>query len=448
IFYMKDTSFVKIKNTKKYITSDVQPITINNDKLVIVNRDQSIIIDFKKYFNGNTDFLQPFYLEKVNELLDAIVFGRAYDPVSGKLSFSTIQGIFVYDSIGNLQNHLTKESGLLTNTSFNLGFDNYSNLWVASDKGVSCIYINSPFTLLTKAEGVGESNLSISEYKNSIYLSSMTTIKKLDKTTRKFVTIHSDLNNFNQLIFPIADDSILFLSSDRSIYYTFGNSLRKLLDFNITLNLCSHPRFPNRLFFGTIDGEYFVDLTFSDKKIIASIPQKIPKTIGMVNGSIVDSSGNLWISTYFNGIYKVNFTKDTFSVLQFDTLRGLPEISSNIVFYDKYKKEILFATKQGIYKYDSKADSIVKHPEFSQLFFDKHPAEVSNITVRQKKILVTSKAGIIAFVQQGNKLVCDSISYKHMAPSLFTGSKNLVDHTGSEWITTLNYVVCYSPWLD
>ncbi|WP_027003626.1 SpoIIE family protein phosphatase [Hugenholtzia roseola] len=100
---------------------------------------------------------------------------RAY--VSTRLSASQIavgttrDGLFVIDNQGNIQLHLTKETGLQSSTIYDLFLDSEKNLWLATDLGIDCVHLGYPFWQISDLDGmVGQGlNLSLDPKRNFIY---------------------------------------------------------------------------------------------------------------------------------------------------------------------------------------------------------------------------------------------------------------------------------------
>ncbi len=92
---------------------------------------------------------------------------------TNEIAVATLRdGVFITDFEGNIKLHLNKENILQSNTIYDLFLDKQHNLWLATDNGISCVYLNVPYSTIGENQNAAGKGLTVDYSKNynKIYL--------------------------------------------------------------------------------------------------------------------------------------------------------------------------------------------------------------------------------------------------------------------------------------
>ena len=136
---------------------------------------------------------------------------------------------------------------------------------------------------------------------------------------------------------------------------------REIISDN-TNTFCLSTQHPGRVYAGSSEGDLFILELSANNWQINGPPNKVEGRIMEMKENV---HGSLWISTRYNGVYKLDWppetTEYTFDqnpvVNHYDTLSGLPDVSYNAVF--KAHEDIYFSTNSGIYQFDQQEHKFI-----------------------------------------------------------------------------------------
>ncbi len=280
---------------------------------------------------------------------------------NGSYAFPTAgHGCFIVDKLGNVRQWLSKKRGLSSDVILGCYVDREGSLWMASENGISRLEISSPLRVFNQQSGISESIDRVVYHHGQLYVAANNGVFYLQEISSEpekkdyYFQKIEEINHQTRDI--IAKGKFLLAGNFNGTYQIDPNHRVQALIPENTADLCPSQLDTNRVYVGSTFGNLyalqFVNTQWKAEKSSVTLEGRIMKIVENPNGS-------LWISTRYNGVYRIDwapsntsrtFDKD-YTLTYYDTLHGLPEISYNVVF--QVKSEAYFSTQAGIYRFNS-----------------------------------------------------------------------------------------------
>ena len=202
LFTLSNGKFSSVLGTENFKTKKqtIYGVFEKDNGLVIITRKSGIY------------FLKSGVLEKINhdnELISKTTIYRAISLSSGGYALATYDGILLLNEELNVEQHISRDNGLITNNVRSLYEDFEGNLWAGTNDGISKIRLKSGIRYFDKS--VSKINSTISRLKffnNKIYLATETGLSVLK----------TDVKNRRQIFEPILKDQIKTQVWDLLVY--------------------------------------------------------------------------------------------------------------------------------------------------------------------------------------------------------------------------------------
>ena len=328
-----------------------------DNKILLVNANKGLLlfdVEITTPFNSNSN---KVFLE--NRIYKGITLS------TGDYAMATLtSGLFIVDGkTGKIKQRLGKKHGLISDVLFNVYEDSHGSIWVGSDNGISKIDWASPFRRFNEHNGLTERVRSVS-YQNNKFLVDSKGLYQLEK---KEGTIGSNepyfkkiegIDNSIKFIIPIEKDLLAFNSE--FIYRINENNQAQLVkkeNWALT-SLIKSSKDNSKIYAGTLEGKFF-ECSFLNnqwsKKFIFQID-------GGIEAIVEQPNGDLWLQTYFKGLYYANKKPDAqaleFIIKKYDTLAGLPTMTYNFPYYIENKTYV--TTQEGMYFFNKNNQAFEK----------------------------------------------------------------------------------------
>lgn len=280
-------------------------------------------------------------------------------------------GIYVINASGEVLVHLNTQNHLESNTVLGMDLDWQGRLWVAMNKGISCIDFNYPLQFVTeRKQDIGVVNAS-ALYNNDLYLGT-------NQGVYRYSNAGDDISNLKLNEFVLLPESTGHVWS------------LEVIDGQL---LCGHNTGTFRIEkdemvrISRIGGGYnFKKLVAKGQELLIQstytsliLYRKNEKGLwsffrrlrGFQEPSrfiSIDPFGNIWVNhSHKKEIYKMRFG-DNFRkpvvVQNYGKKEGLPADLGFHVF--EFYKRIVFTSTEGIYTYDDLKDTIVPYNKLNQ----------------------------------------------------------------------------------
>jgi ligand-binding sensor domain-containing protein/DNA-binding CsgD family transcriptional regulator len=340
--------------------------------------NQSLIVTVTKgLFLMDESGIRPWQTE-------ASSFLSAYQPycgiqlTDGRYAIGTSQnGLIIIDREGIPVMHLNHENGLQNNTILSIYQDIQQNLWLGLDNGIDYAIINSPFSTIRSVEGIEGTGYTSIIHQNNLYLGTNQglfytpwTAKSKGLAAEKFKPVENtigqiwSLNKLGNEVIVGQHKGAFYLKENEAIPFSATQGAWKFMALN------AHPGY-------AIGGTYSGILLYKNQNADLTgdnTPdwKMIRKLDGFNESARVfeeDEEGNIWISHAYKGLFKVELSDDLMSIKKtstYNSSNGLPvDLFINV---SKIRKELIFTTPKGIFKYKKEEDRFVEHEEFTEFF--------------------------------------------------------------------------------
>ena len=283
----------------------------------------------------------------------------------GSIAIGTTQnGLIIINESGDILEHYSTEKGLVNNTVLSLYQDRSENIWLGLDNGIAYLEINTPFSLINQINGLEGTGYAALLHNDSYYFGTNLGLYHAETDSDSFELVESTKGQIWSL--QSLGEGFL-INGDGGASYYLNESVSKISDVRSSWKFYELSRSPGLFLQGTYSGLNLYKRTQSDK-----MPLELLGTIdGFDESSRIfeeDENGYIWVSHAYRGLYRL---KPDYQNLRFEEVRqfgveeGLPE--DLYITVSKIRNEIVFATMQGIYRFNKEKDEFEVHTELTSL---------------------------------------------------------------------------------
>jgi DNA-binding CsgD family transcriptional regulator len=270
-------------------------------------------------------------------------------------------GLLILNEHGETLLNLTSGRGLENRTVLSLMEDDLQNLWVGNNNGLAYVELGSPFTLINEQVGVPGTGYSGFMGDENFYLGTNTGLyyKSIAKSGDSFKLISGTRGQVYH-VGKYAGD--LLMGHHNGAFQIKNREASLLSDQQGSWIFLNPPEFPDKLIAGYYSGIQFFDQENGQWK-------PGTKAEGFNESSRVmefDRDGNLWITHGYKGVFKLtlDFQKEKITGVSFyGADRGFP--SNLLINVYVVRKELVFTSEQGVYRYNKQDDRFVLEPMFA-----------------------------------------------------------------------------------
>ncbi len=269
-------------------------------------------------------------------------------------------GILHLTPNGNIKNHIDQNRGLSNNTVLSLFEDIENNIWLGLDNGINCLNIMSPFGYYKDNKGELGTVYTSSVFNNNLYLGTNQGLfyKKLN-TNDEFKFIDGLKG---QVWCLVKLDNKLFCGHNSGTFIINNDKANKIASVQGTWNIRPIPGKENMLLQGNYLGINVLGKT-GDKWVYRN----------KIDGYKVSSkyfefinNQEILISHEYQGVDKVKVDSNYTKVIEITEESSISKgINSSLI---KYKNDILYTYKEGVFKYNILSKKFQKDSLLSMVF--------------------------------------------------------------------------------
>ncbi len=266
-------------------------------------------------------------------------------------------GAAIIDREGHLIKILNENSGLATNTIYNVYPDKQGGLWLATNDGIIHTDVISPLSFIPAAGILKNQVYSILHFKNTLYVCNDLGVLYLKNGSSTFKLVEGsnkpayEIFNYNGLILTVTNQGAAIIDNDKLRYQLGSANFETILPSKI---------FPDLLYAGATDGCYLIKIKKNKIPIVKLFTDKFHN----VSNIVEDQDSTLWIKSYGQPVIhitsKINgFEKgfgDSLTMVDYKDVKGLPGNKWNLY---SIQGRMMLATDKGIFKFDRKLKSFV-----------------------------------------------------------------------------------------
>lgn len=358
-FQRQGKGIYKIVRGKVFLVFDDEVVK-NNSVVNIFKNDKELLILTKDngFYRSRNNSLVKWNIES-NKLLSKVTVFNGIRLKDNSFAIGTIShGIIYLNEKGNLLYHINQNNILSNNTVLSLFEDAANNIWLGLDNGISYININAPYRLYHDKEGILGSTYTSVINNGKLYLgTNQGLFYKNIKSNDNFQFIKGTQG---QVWCLKVINRTLLCGHDSGTYIVEGNQVKKILNTYGTWNIAPIEGKPSLLLQGNYDGLYVLEKLNNTWKLKHKID-------GFNNSSqYFETLGNeIFVNHSYNGVFKVE-VDSTFSKVKNISVDTIIKGSNSGII--KYNENILYAYKEGIFKYNRINNKFIKDTLLSKVY--------------------------------------------------------------------------------
>lgn len=354
IYFQKiNEGIFKIENGESVLVSE-NVILRNNILVNIFKVDDIVLFQTQQkgfyYLKGNKLFKWDI---SFNNTLSNIFVYSSLQLSDGSLVLGTISnGIYRLDNKGNLLSQINQEKGLNNNTVLSLYEDKDQNLWLGLDNGISVINYNSPFMIYNDFKGKLGSVYTSAIYNDNLYLgTNQGLFYKKFGSTDEFNFIE---NTDGQVWCLRVYDNTLFCGHNKGTFVVKNDKVTLITDIMGTMEIKPVTNNTNLLIQG-----YYNGLSVLEKKNDNWVFRNKIEGFDPTNRFFeFTDNGNLLVNHEYKGVFKLALNEDYTKVVDNTILESAPKGLKSTI--SNYNNEILYASNNGIFKYNHEKELFKK----------------------------------------------------------------------------------------
>lgn len=362
VYFQKvNDGIYKIENGKaKVISNDV--ILQNNllvnmfyheDKFLLETQDNGFyVLDNNTIFKWNIE---------ANETLSKISVYSSIQLRDNSFVLGTISdGILHLTPKGEIDYEINRTNGLSNNTVLSVFEDMENNIWLGLDHGINCVNMESPFSIYNDEKGKLGTVYASAVFNNNLYLGTNQGLffRPLNKK-RNFKFIEGTQG---QVWCLVELDNTLFCGHNSGTFVINNDKAQLVSDIQGTWNIKPINNQENKLLQGNYDGLYVIEKRngkwhYKNKIVGFDTSSRFFET---------HNNNEIFVSHEHKGVLSIKVDDDFTTALQVridsTAAKGL---NSSLL---KYNSDLLYAYKEGVFKYDSLNKRFQKDTLLSKVF--------------------------------------------------------------------------------
>ncbi len=329
-------------------TSSVKSILKNKEGFLIITASRGI---FKLVNNQlkplNIDVLEGKTVFSVRQLSN------------GNFLIGTIShGMFIFSSEGGLKYEINQKKGLTNNTVLSVLEDKDQNIWLGLDNGINIVNIASPFKIYRDIDGSLGTVYESVVFEDHLYLATNQGLfyRKLNSKD-KFMLIDKTQGQA-WCLFVV--DTVLFCGHNKGTFIVNKNRIAKISDVQGTWDI---KRLNDTLLLqGNYNGLHILKKDHNKWRY----GHKIEGFNHSSRYFELYKDNQLFVNHEYKGVFKMLIDENLENVTKVEQDTSIEKgLHSSIV---KYDGDIIYAYKEGGYRYSKKEDAFLKDSILSNLF--------------------------------------------------------------------------------
>lgn len=316
-------------------------------------------------------------------------------------AFGTIAGgIVVVDENGQTIRTITTNNGLNNNCVYALHTDMSGNIWAGLQQGIARIDLSYPLNSFNyEFNGIAGYTISSKKLGEDFFVSTMTGLYQYPEND---TIISKEKFSFKQISTEVGEywsfteyNKKLLIGGGTGILVKEGENIRKLIEAPIRKIQTS--KYHENILFASETERFTIYKIENNSLELIAVWDKIKETVEVI---LEKNETEIWLSTEFNGIYKVEFNSENpenSKVEHFTVENGLPSNSHNYPYL--VNNEVVIATENGLFKI-SKKETETNFEYWHAMKSDKNDTTgIAQIIPYKNKFLVNSQEERVGFLQ-------------------------------------------------
>jgi ligand-binding sensor domain-containing protein/DNA-binding CsgD family transcriptional regulator len=401
-------------------------------KMLVASADNGMnIYDFNGNFSSWGNNRETGYLSSS--------INRGTINKEGLIIIGTIlNGIYVFDSLGNVIYHINKENGLQNNTVLVEFIDDDNYLWAGLDNGIDLVNLGSGVTFYYDLAGRLGSVYSVILKNGLLYAGTNQGLfySKFEPSEGNIKLDFKLIDNSQGQVWSLAEfNNQLFCGHNDRTYEISGNKLIPIAQVSGGFSFCE---------FRHNSQDYLLECTYTDLVLYKKqngrwvFENKIKNFLNPIRFIEVDHLGNIWASHLQRGIFRLRLSDDLTQVAETESY-GIKKgfLSDDHISVFKLQNRLVFTNEGHIFIYNDLSDTIVKFDFVEEQI--KKNSRVNNIihAGNQNYWFMTEKTLDLYEFSKGKVFLKKSYSFELFDNKLIQNNEYIYPIDSLSWILCL-----------
>ncbi len=437
-FHAFNEGLLEIENGKSKLVSN-DPVLTKNVIINVFSIDEGLLIlteqnGFYKLVNSK---ISKYSIPADAELLSSTIYSAKKLSNNGFALGTVSDGVYVLNTAGEIQNHITQSSGLSNNTALSLFEDSDNNLWIGLDNGINCINLNSPIKSYADNTGILGTVYVSQLYKNKLYIGTNQGLFYKDFGTKNQFKFISGTKGQVWSLFEY--DGTLFCGHNLGTFIINGENAKNIFRESGTWKFVKVPHRSDML----LQGNYFGVSVLKKIGNQWTFKNKIDGFNYSSRHLEINNANEVYVSHEYKGIFRFKVDKNFEKANSLYTYSS-PGKGKNAALI-KYNNEIYYAYKNGIFKLNNKSKEFKKDKILSSIFEKDEYTSGNLIVDNSNKLWLFSKNYIHYFSlnKLNYKLRENTIPIPASLTNSMSGYENICQLSNSKYLigTTDGYYI-------
>jgi ligand-binding sensor domain-containing protein/DNA-binding CsgD family transcriptional regulator len=358
---------------------------------------------------------------------------------AGLIIIGTIlNGIYAFDSIGNVIYHINKENGLQNNTVLGEMIDADGYLWAGLDNGIDLVNLGSGVTFYYDLAGRLGSVYSVLLKNGLLYAGTNQGLfySKFEPANGNIKLDFKFIENSQGQVWSLFEfNNQLFCGHNDRTYEIVSNKIIPLAQVSGGFSFCE---------FRHNSEDYLLQCTYTDLVLYKKqngrwvFGNKIQNFLNPVRFIEVDHFGNIWASHLQRGLFRLKLNEDLSRIAETESYGIKKGFSSDYhISVFKLQNRVVFTNEGQVFIYNDLADTIVRFDFIEDQI--KKNSKVNSIihAGNQNYWFITEKTLDLYEFATGKVLLKKSYSFELFDNKLIHNNEYIYPIDSSRWILCL-----------
>jgi DNA-binding CsgD family transcriptional regulator len=408
-----------------------------NSKGLIVTKSSGLYILEDKEINR-------FTTEEDN-LLDKVEVNRAVTTPNGDIILGTIQnGIIALSKDGKRLWSLNRSNILQNNTVLGLHIDNVGNIWVALDKGIAYVQINSGIRYVQSISPSVGAIYDLLYIKPHLYIGTNQGLYSSIFNERK-----SEIENVSSIakvrgqVWNLTNiDDQYFCGNNHGVFEITKNELKQVSPVQGGFCIKKGVIHGQEV---VIQGTYTQLCVYLKKNNRWQFSHVIGGFINPVRYLEIDYTGKIWASHLHQGLYEIELTNDLKQIASINVYQSLDGVNKYNINVFKINNRVVFTDHHKFYTYEDIKKKIIPFEELNRkLGHFASSYRVIQFNSEMYWFILDNDIALFKITPNESKMI-DMLSYSMFKNQIVDDYQNVVPISSTQCLLTLeNGIAVYS----
>jgi len=328
----------------------------NRVRLIVPFDERRILLYADKlgfFIYDGTSFVTHGVEDKINEYINSYGISSGIKLSSGDYALATSSGgMIVMENGGNQKYIFNKKSGLQNNKVRHIKEDQFGNLWLALNKGISRLEYNSPFSQYNDLSGLPDIISTVIQNQGILYCGTFQGLYMKDPVENRFKPVTGIHGRCESLCSYGSD--LIVASSNGLFVVNKSGKIKETINNEKSYEVLASNRFPGSiwcstrvglLFLSRLDNRWIAQNKFFARRKIASMTE--------------DQNGILWVLLQSGQIFSLDPKIDMAQPVIVEYRLPSENSEPGLFRITQATGHVVFLTNTGLYRADEKNSILI-----------------------------------------------------------------------------------------